>query len=80
MNLLTDASQHYIKGALNTANSLHVLDRCADLLVQEADASEIYKSVSTDLNIEEKKVTVSQEKINGLLGMNITCLLYTSCF
>lgn len=72
MNLLTDASQHYIKGALNTANSLHVLDRCADLLVQEADASEIYKSVSTDLNIEEKKVTVSQEKINGLLGMNIT--------
>ena len=71
MNLLTDASQHYIKGALNTANSFHVLDRCADLLVQEADAREIYKTVSTDLNVTEKIVSVSQDKINGLLGMSI---------
>jgi len=72
LNLLTDASQHYIKGALNTANSLHVLDRCADLLVQLAQAQEIYETVSTELNIEEKRVTVTQNQINGLLGMNIT--------
>lgn len=72
MNLLTDASQHYIKGALNTADTLNVLDRCADLLVQLADAKEVYETVSTDLNIEEKVVTVTQEKINGLLGMNIS--------
>ena len=71
MNLLTDASQHYIKGALNTANSLHVLDRCADLLVQLADAKEVYETVSTELHIEEKIVSVSQEKINGLLGTAI---------
>ncbi len=71
LNLLTDASQHFIKSALNTANSFHVLDRCADLLVQLADAKEIYETVSTELNIEEKVVSVTQEKINGLLGMNI---------
>ena len=34
LNLLTDASQHYIKGALNTANSLNILERCANLLVE----------------------------------------------
>ncbi|MEG0592340.1 MAG: phenylalanine--tRNA ligase subunit beta [Coprobacillus sp.] len=72
MNLLTDASQHYIKGALNTADTLNVLDRCADLLVQLADAKEVYETISTDLNIEKKVVTVTQEKINGLLGMNIS--------
>ena len=58
LNLLTDASQHYIKGALNTANSLNVLDRCADLLVQLADAKEIYETVSTELKVEPKVVEV----------------------
>lgn len=72
LNLLTDASQHYIKGAINTANSLNVLDRCADLLVKEADAKEVYETVSTELNIEEKKVCVSQDQVNGLLGTSIT--------
>ncbi|MEG0275981.1 MAG: phenylalanine--tRNA ligase subunit beta [Coprobacillus sp.] len=72
MNLLTDASQHYIKGALNTANTFNVLDRCADLLVQLGDAKEVYETVSTELKVEEKIVTVTQEKINGLLGMNIS--------
>ena len=72
LNLLTDASQHYIKGAINTANSLNVLDRCADLLVQLADAKEIYETVSTELNIENKVVSVSKEQVNGLLGTSIT--------
>lgn len=72
LNLLTDASQHFIKSALNTANSLNVLDRCADLLVQLADAKEIYETVSTELKVEEKVVSVTQDKVNGLLGMNIT--------
>ena len=71
MNLLTDASQHFIKGAMDTANTLNVLDRCADLLVQEADAKEIYETVSTPLNVEKRIVSVSQEQINGLLGMSI---------
>lgn len=72
MNLLTDASQHYIKGALNTVNTFNVLDRCADLLVNLADATEVYETVSTDLKIVERIVSVTQEKINGLLGMSIS--------
>lgn len=74
LNLLTDASQHYIKGALNTANSLNILERCANLLEELADAKEIYKSVTTDLNIEEQYVEVSTSKVNGLLGTNISTL------
>ena len=72
LNLLTDASQHYIKGALNTANSLNILERCANLLEELADAKEIYKSVTTDLNIEERYVEVSTSKVNDLLGTNIS--------
>ncbi len=72
LNLLTDASQHYIKGALNTANSLNVLERCADLLVQLADAKEVYQSVTTDLNIEKRYVDVTTDQVNGLLGTKIT--------
>ena len=57
LNLLTDASQHYIKGALNTANSLNILERCANLLEELADAKEIYETVSTTaLNIEDRYV------------------------
>ena len=74
LNLLTDESQHYIKGALNTANSLNILERCANLLEELADAKEIYKSVTTDLNIEERYVEVSTSKVNGLLGTNISTL------
>lgn len=80
LNLLTDASQHYIKGALNTANSLNVLDRCADLLVQLADAKEVYETVSTPLKVEDKIVSVTQEKINGLLGMNISLVDISNIF
>ena len=74
LNLLTDASQHYIKGALNTANSLNILERCANLLEELAGAKEIYKSITTNLSIEERYVEVSTSKVNGLLGTNITTL------
>lgn len=72
LNLLTDASQHYIKGALNTANSLNILERCANLLTELADAKEIYETVSTPLNIEDKYVSVTTSHVNGLLGTKIT--------
>lgn len=72
LNLLTDASQHYIKGALNTANSLNVLERCADLLVELANAKEVYKSVTTELNITDHYVDITTDQVNGLLGTNIT--------
>ena len=71
LNLLTDASQHYIKGALNTANSLNILERCANLLEELADAKEVYETVSTTLYIEDKYVSVSTQQVNGLLGTNI---------
>lgn len=72
MNLLTDASQHYIKGALNTANTLNVLDRCADLLVQLCDAKEIYETVATPLNLKQKVVGLHVSRVNSLLGTSFT--------
>lgn len=72
LNLLTDASQHYIKGALNTANSLNILERCANLLEELADAHEIYETVSTPLHIEDKYVSVTTSHVNGLLGTKIS--------
>lgn len=72
LNLLTDASQHYIKGALDTANSLNVLERCANLLVELADGQEVYKSVTTDLKVNDRYVKVTTSKVNGLLGTSIT--------
>ena len=72
LNLLTDASQHYIKSALNTANSLNILERCANLLTELADAKEIYETVSTPLNVEDKYVSVTTKHVNGLLGTKIT--------
>jgi phenylalanyl-tRNA synthetase beta chain len=72
LNLLTDASQHFIKGAINTKNSLHVLDRCADLLKQYAEAEDIYETVATEYNEEDKHVEVSVERVNGLLGTSFT--------
>lgn len=80
LNLLTDASQHYIKGALNTANSLNVLERCANLLVDLADGQEVYQSVTTKLNIEDRYVKVTTSKVNGLLGTKITTEEISSIF
>lgn len=72
MNLLTDASQHYIKGAIDTANTKKVLNRCASLLKDLADAKEIYKSVMTPYHVQPKVVTFTTSRINGLLGTSIT--------
>ena len=72
MNLLTDASQHYIKGAIDTMSSLKVLDRCADLLVQFADAETIYETVHTPLDETRRTVTIELSRVNGLLGTSLT--------
>ena len=72
MNLLTDASQHYIKGAIDTMSSLKVLDRCTDLLVQYADAETIYETVHTPLDETRKTVTIELSRVNGLLGTSLT--------
>ena len=72
MNLLTDASQHYIKGAIDTMSSLKVLDRCTDLLVQFADAETIYETVHTPLDETRKTVTIELSRVNGLLGTSLT--------
>ncbi|MBO6046673.1 MAG: phenylalanine--tRNA ligase subunit beta [Erysipelotrichaceae bacterium] len=80
MNDLTDASQHFIKGAVDTASSLRVLDRCADLLVQLADAKEVYETVSTPLDIPEKVVEVSVERVNGLLGTSLDAAAISEVF
>lgn len=72
LNLLTDASQHYIKGALDTSNSLYVLDRCANLLQQIADAKIVYQTVSIPLNTVSKVVELKTSRVNGLLGTSIT--------
>lgn len=80
LNLLTDASQHYIKGAIDTSRSLDVLDRCVDLLVQLADASQVYKTVSTPLKQEQRHIVISQDKINKLLGTNISLDEISSIF
>lgn len=71
LNLLTDASQHYIKGAIDTANTPRVLNRCAALLQELADAQEIYQSVMTPYQVEEKVITLSTSRVNDLLGTSI---------
>lgn len=72
LNLLTDASQHYIKGAIDTANTQRVLNRCASLLKDLADAKEVYKSVTTPYTPEEKIITLTTSRVNGLLGTTIS--------
>ena len=57
-----------LKGLLTTANSLNILERCANLLEELADAKEVYETVSTTLYIEDKYVSVSTQQVNGLLG------------
>src|SRR5699024_11645770 len=72
LNLLTDASQHYIKGAIDTANTPRVLNRCAALLEELADAKEIYQTVMTDYEMAEKVITLTTSRVNGLLGTTIS--------
>lgn len=72
LNLLTDASSRYIKGANDIAKSQAVLERTISLLVELADASEIYSPVSTQLNVEQKIVSLRENRVNELLGTAIS--------
>ncbi len=72
LNLLTDASQHFIKGAYDVSKSLEVLDRTANLLQELAGAKEIYKTVDTGLEIQQRVVSLTTSRVNGLLGTSIT--------
>ena len=80
LNLLTDASQHYIKGAIDTANTHRVLNRCASLLKDLADAKEIYKSVTTPYQAQEKVITLTTSRVNGLLGTSVTTDMVADIF
>lgn len=80
LNLLTDASQHYIKGSIDTANTLRVLNRCASLLKELADAREIYKSVTTPYVEKQKVITLTTSRVNGLLGTDITTEVVADIF
>lgn len=72
LNLLTDASQRYIKNAIDTSSSLDVLDRVASMLVELADASEVYESTTTPLNVQDEYVELRDGRVNELLGTSIT--------
>ncbi len=72
LNLLTDASQRYIKNAINTGATEYVQARCADLLVELADAKEVYETVvASTISQEEKIVDLSVSHVNRLLGTDI---------
>ncbi len=72
LNLLTDASQHYIKGSIDTSNSHNVLTRVANLLEDLAEATEVCETVSSGLKAEKIVVELTTERVNGLLGTAIT--------
>ncbi|MDD3809936.1 MAG: phenylalanine--tRNA ligase subunit beta [Erysipelotrichaceae bacterium] len=72
LNLLTDASQHYIKGSIDSAKTAEVLDRVANLLVEYADAKEIQETVITPYEYEPTELALSVEDVNGLLGTDIS--------
>ncbi len=72
LNLLTDASQRYVKGALDEAKSVEVIDRVTTLLLELADAKEVYETVSTGLNIKKHVVSLRENRVNELLGTNIS--------
>lgn len=71
LNLLTDASSHYIKGALDTAKSKEILERCANLLEELADAKEVFTSVTTPLIVVPRYVVLTTARVNRLLGTTI---------
>lgn len=72
LNLLTDASQRFIKNAIDTASSLHTLDRVAELLVELSEAREVYDSVETAVKPEPIQVSLRENRANELLGTAIT--------
>lgn len=73
LNLLTDASNRFIKNALNTKASPMILERCANLLEELADATEIYESVMVShTEIEDRFIDLKTDRVNHLLGTKVT--------
>ncbi len=73
LSLLTDASNRFIKNALNTKASPMILERCANLLVELADASEVYESVMVSKEeIKDRYVELKTDRVNHLLGTHVT--------
>lgn len=73
LDLLTDASSRFIKNALNTKASRSILERCANLLCELADASEVYTSVYTSTtDFKDRYVDMSTQRVNDLCGTSVT--------
>lgn len=73
LNLLTDASNRFIKNALNTKASPMILERCANLLEELANASEIYESViSSSVVMDDLYVDMRSQRVNELCGTDVT--------
>lgn len=80
LNLLTDASQRFIKNAIDTASSENTIERVAAMLVELADATEVCNTVATPLNVERRVVSLRDNRVNELLGTNITVAEITEIF
>ena len=73
LNLLTDASSRFIKNALNSAATADILERCANLLLELAEASEIYQSVIiANKTYDSRKIELKTDRVNKLLGTAVT--------
>ena len=80
LNLLTDASQRFIKNSIDTQNSERVLNRVASLLVELANASTVCENVTTALEKETIYVDLRDQRVNDLLGTSITVEEITDIF
>lgn len=73
LNLLTDASSRFIKNALNTKATPMILERCANLLEELAEANEIYEAVLSSFEeMSDVVVDLRQERVNDLCGTDVT--------
>lgn len=72
LNLLTDASSRFIKNALNSAATAEILERCANLLEELCEATEVYESVLVSKrDFEEREISLLTSRVNKLLGTTI---------
>ena len=72
LNLLTDASNRFIKNALNSSATADILERCANLLEELADAKEIYKAdVISKIDFKQRELILKTASVNKLLGTSI---------
>ena len=72
VNLLTEASQRFVKG-LDPQSILKAMDRATELLVLYADAQGIEQTTQAgDMHLDPLKVAVKLQHINDLLGTEVT--------